>query len=183
MLLLAGALGLPVPEDIPLILAGVLVQMGKAKLVWIALVCYFGILIGDLIIYFVGRRLGPKLFQKAWFKSRLSSSRLRRVKFRLEKRSLLMILLARHLFYFRTITFLICGAVRMQFMKFLIADAIAALVSVPLMLGLGYLLAEHYEAAFEFVKKIKWVTLGLVVAGVGGYWFYARRKTVRTDPD
>ena len=40
LLLIGGAIGLPVPEDIPLVLAGVFVNHGKLDLKTTFLVCY-----------------------------------------------------------------------------------------------------------------------------------------------
>ncbi|RIL08559.1 MAG: hypothetical protein DCC75_08565 [Proteobacteria bacterium] len=183
LLLVAGALGFPMPEDVPLVLGGVLAQMGKVKLGPVAVVCYTAIVLGDLIIYSIGRWLGPAIFQKEWFKERFSSSRIRRVKFRLEKRSLLMILLARHLFYIRTLTFLTCGAVRMNFYRFLIADACAALISMPIMLGLGYLAAEHLDLLFKYLATAKHWSLAIVIVAFGCYLYVRYRRLKRREGD
>lgn len=163
--LMGGAVGLPIPEDLPLVIAGVLVQRGSADLPLAFLVCYVSILLGDLLIFAIGRRFGSALFSKPWVQKRMSPSRVRRMKLNLEKRSLLMIFLARHLFYMRTITFLTCGAVKMRVERFLLADACAALVSVPIMLAIGYFAAEHFELALKHLKKVEYVSaaLGLIV--------------------
>lgn len=48
--LLACGLGAPLPEDVSLILGGFLVQQGKADLLVMMAVGYFGIIIGDSTI-------------------------------------------------------------------------------------------------------------------------------------
>ena len=174
VLLMGGAIGLPIPEDLPLILGGFFAQAGKGRLSAIAIVCYSAIILGDMVIYSVGRVLGPALFNKRWFKTRVSAERMTSVKVGLEKRSLLMIFIARHLFYLRTVTFLTCGAVRMSIARFLIADAVAALVSVPIMLSIGYLASEHYENVIGWFGKVKtaslWVGLLVLVTYCGYRW-------------
>lgn len=179
--LMGGALGLPIPEDIPLIIAGVVAHQGNADVYLLFLVCYAAIVLGDVVIFMIGRRLGPTLFNKAWFKSRVSTQRIKGVRFNLERRSLLMIFIARHLFYLRTVTFLVCGAVRMDFARFLVADMIAALVSVPLMMFLGYMGSEHFDAVMSFIISMKnWSLLAGLIAllGITYYYFvhYRRRK-------
>jgi membrane-associated protein len=140
------------------------------------LVCYFGALLGDLFIYSVGRGLGPSITKKAWFRLRFGQNGLAQAKNSLEKRSILMIFIARHLFYLRTLTFLTCGAVRMNFWRFLIADAVAALISVPLMLGIGFLAAEHYDAIFDAIRKVKGISLFVVaLLAAGGIWLYRKK--------
>ena len=68
------------------------------------------IILGDILIFAIGTKFGNRILQKGWFKRQISESQIQSLKSRLEKRSILMIFLARHLFYLRTATFLICGA-------------------------------------------------------------------------
>jgi len=172
--LMGGAIGLPIPEDVPLIAAGILVQLEQAKLEIIVPVCYFGILLGDVTIFLIGRKLGPTLFSKKWFRKRLPPHRLRRFRIGLEKRSLATIFLARHLFYLRTVTFLTCGAVKMKLSRFLIADAIAALISVPIMISVGYFAAEHYEQVKKNFHQAAIFILALLI--LFAVIYYYRKK-------
>ncbi len=176
LLLMGGAIGLPIPEDIPVLLAGILVHQERARLDVVFPVAYTAIVLGDLLIYSVGRTLGTSMTKKGWLRMRLSESQLRRVKYNLDKRSLIMIFVARHLFYVRTLTFLSCGALKMNIWRFLISDMAAALISVPLVLGLGYFASEHYDAAVALLKQAKAWSLVLVVVIVIALIFYARRK-------
>ena len=153
--LMGGAIGLPIPEDLPLIAAGVLAEQGNITAPMALLICYFGVVTGDLIVYFIGRKLGPSIFDHRWFKKRFPKKKIIKLRKGLERRGLFMIFVARHLFYLRTATFLTCGAVRMNFVRFVIADACAALVSVPLMIWIGYLCSEHYDRALHYVDEAK----------------------------
>lgn len=155
VLLLGGSLGLPIPEDIPLLLGGVIVHRGNGKTLWIFVVCYVAIIVGDIIIYLVGMKFGPALFEKKWFKSRITPERIIELRRSLETRSILMIFVARHLYYFRTVTFLTCGAVKMSARRFILADAAAALISVPLMLFLGYKGSENAEDVYQTLGRAK----------------------------
>lgn len=162
-LLLASAFGFPMPEDLSLITGGILIHLQQANLWIMGVVCYSGILIGDLLIYRIGWIAGPRLFRRKGFRRLVTSSRLKAIRHNIERRTFVTILIARHLFYLRTVTFLVCGAVRVSPPRFVVADAVAALVTTPLMLGLGYLFAEHYEALLVYVKQVK---ISLVIAGV-----------------
>jgi len=176
--LMGGAVGAPIPEDAPLLIAGYLIYTKSAAPLIILLVCYGTILLGDLVIFLIGRKLGPRLFSLGWMKKRMPPSRIRRMKLNLEKRSLLMIFLARHLFYLRTITFLTCGAVKMRPERFILADACAALVSVPLMLSIGYLGGEHLNLIMSSVKKAEYLLLviGIIVISAIVYYRLKRRS-------
>jgi membrane protein DedA with SNARE-associated domain len=166
--LLAGSIGIPAPEDLTLIAAGVLCSLSHVNTWIMALTCYLGLVIGDLIIYRIGWMAGPTLFRKKWFRRHISTKRLEVMRTNLHKRTMLTILVARHLFYIRTATFLMCGAVRISFVRFVVMDAIAALITTPLMMGLGYLFAHNYEAIVAWVREIKFVllALGVIVAGL-----------------
>lgn len=179
--LVGGAFGAPIPEDLPLVIGGVLINRGSANMHLVFLVCYTAIVLGDLIIFLIGRRFGPTLFSKPWVKKRMPPARIRKMKLDLEKRSLLMIFLARHLFYLRTITFLTCGAVKMRLERFIIADACAAMVSVPFMLSLGYFAAEHFERALVIFKRVEYALLAATILLV--IWLYVRyrqRQAIRS---
>lgn len=178
LFLIGGALGLPIPEEMALISAGILLQTSKIDLELTVVVCFLGLVIGDVMIYFIGRYFGITLLKKRWFKSRVPVSKIKSMRLKLESRSILMIFIARHLFYLRTATFLTCGAVRMNFKKFLLADSAAASISLPLMIGLGYLAAEHYESVLAWLEKARNLTIFLVLIVVGVYILRRRRKSV-----
>jgi len=168
---------LPIPEDLPLVLGGVIAHRGGADLTLIFLTCYCGIVLGDVIIFLVGKHFGPALFKKKWFKNRVPLKRIRKIRVTLERRSLLTILIARHLFYLRTVTFLTCGAINMRFIKFLIADAVAALISAPVMLGIGYICSENYEIAIEKFEQAKTATICVGIIITAAYFIYKKYKS------
>ena len=182
-LLLTGALGFP-PEDVTLLLGGVVVHHGRGDLLYIFLICYFGTIIGDLFIYLVGRRYGAALFNKSWLRSRVPPSRLRWVRRGLDKRAFPTIFVARHLFYLRTLTFLTCGVVKMRFMRFLFADAVSALVSVPLMLAIGYQASDNYQAVLAYIGRAKILSLFLVFLAIAGIvWLIFRSRIDREESE
>ena len=59
--LVACGVGLPLPEDVSLVLGGFLAHQGAAKLPIMIAVGFFGILCGDSLIYLAGRRVGAKV--------------------------------------------------------------------------------------------------------------------------
>lgn len=176
LFLMGGAIGLPIPEDLTLFLGGILAHRGSADPRLVLLVCYLGSVLGDILIFFAGRRLGKNLNDKEWFKSRVNPIRFQQIKLGLEKRSFLMIFVARHLFYLRTVTFLTCGAVRMSFGRFILADAVSALVSVPLMVGLGYLGSENYDRIVEVLRKTKILFFAATMIGAGLFYLHWKRR-------
>ncbi|MEZ4753855.1 MAG: DedA family protein [Bdellovibrionota bacterium] len=177
--LLGGAIGLPLPEDLILIIGGLLAHQGRVDLGLVFLFCYCGIILGDMIIFFVGMRFGPNLFQKEWFQKRISRKRLRKTRVRLERKSFPMIFFARHVPYLRTVTFLTCGAVKMKPLTFLISDSLSALVSAPIMIGLGYFASESFDAVTTSVNMFYRVLFVLTVTAIIIYAVYKYRQGKR----
>lgn len=164
-MLMGGAIGLPIPEDIPLVIAGVAIHQGQGSVDpgIVVLVCYAGVVVGDIIVFSIGWFFGTALFERRWFRARFPPKRMTSVKSSLERRSLLMIFLARHLFYLRTATFLTCGAVKMSPVRFIISDAIAAMVSVPLMVYIGFKGAEQIDRAMQLINAAKHWSLIIII--------------------
>ena len=183
-LLLAGAVGIPAPEDLTLIAAGILSSLDQVHTLLMALVCYVGIITGDLIIYRIGWLAGPTLFRQKWFRKHISTKRLHLIRKNLHEKTIFTILIARHLFYIRTATFLMCGAVRISFARFLVIDAFAALITTPIMMGVGYAFAHNYEDILYFLEKTKvfLLILGIIVAIIL-LLRYKRRRTHIIEDD
>ena len=180
--LLAGAFGLPIPEDIPLIAAGVLIHEKETMLLPTFIICYIGIILGDVIIYSVGRFFGPSLYRKKWFQRKISKHSLKKVRSKLEKRSLLTIFIARHLFWIRTATFLLCGIVRIRPLKFILADAIAAFISVPVMISLGFYFFANLEdilANVPHAENTIFISLLVIISLYMTYRVIRKKRTFK----
>ena len=64
--LFACGLGLPIPEDITIIAAGILVALHKISAVGAFVVCMLGVLCGDAVLFFAGRKAFPLFLQSAF---------------------------------------------------------------------------------------------------------------------
>lgn len=185
-MLLLGAFGFPIPEDIPLVLAGVASAQGLVSLKAIFLTCYVGVLLADQIIYLFGYCFGQRLLHagaRSPIFPAITEHRIDVIRHGLRKRRFIYILLGRHFFPLRTATFLVAGALRIPFLEFLIADALAALISVTLVVWLGYWLGGKLTP--EVISHIVHqgniylaVAIGIgVIAFVIGHTIKKRRKS------
>ena len=166
-LLILGGLGFPIPEDIPLLFAGVAAQKEFVKPTSIFFTSYFGVLLADQIVFLIGYYFGPKLLE-AGAKSNLFPSitdkRINKIRDGLRRRKLFYIFLGRHLFPLRTATFLTAGALRIPYLEFLLSDALAAFVSVSVVTSIGYLLGGKLtpELIGKIVKEFHFFLLIIV---------------------
>src|SRR2546421_10741300 len=60
-LLFACGFGLPLPEDVPLIIAGALIAKGSMTWFWAGVLAWCGIIGGGVCLYFIQRHLAPRL--------------------------------------------------------------------------------------------------------------------------
>lgn len=183
-LLFCCGLGLPLPEDIPLLIAGAMVATGKMKLA-IACVCaWCGIVGGDVVLYHLGKKFGLEVRRIPLIGRHLSEKRLQQVHGMFERWGVWVVAVGRMFAGIRGAMVVVAGATRFTFWKFLLADGIAALFSGGLFVLLGYLFGRNMDALSEHVKKAKMWTLVIVLAmAVGvGVWIYLHQRRKNHDP-
>lgn len=179
VLLLCG-LGLPLPEDVVLITGGYLSHEGHARLGPMLVVGFVGILLGDSIIFFAGRRLGARFAGSRLMRRILSAEKQERVQEYFGRWGNLIVIAARFMPGLRAPTYFTCGGTRMPYWQFLMYDGMAALVSAPLWVILGHIGGDSIHAVIEATRPIHWAILTVVGGGtavfVGYRWWMARRE-------
>lgn len=184
--LLLGGLGLPIPEDLPVLLGGIVIGRGVVSLSTMAAICYVGVVVADLMIYGIGYKLGNKLVTygtRSPFLPSVTQDRVDRIREELRKRRFLCIFIGRHLFPIRSVTFLTAGALKVPFLEFLLTDLIAGLVSVAIMLSIGIYVGENitpetFSALGDELHTLAIVLTVLIVVS-GLYFLYKRRLKQR----
>lgn len=173
VLLVAAGLGVPVPEEVPIVAAGVLSHAGIFRW-WIALpVCLAGVLLGDTLLYWVGHHWGAVVLDWGPVRRVVSRERATRLLAAYRDRGVTIVFGARHLMGLRAAAFLTAGIARIPFWKFLAVDAGAALVGVPASFGLAFAFADRVERVVADVRRVEhWLGLAAVVAVV--VWFGVR---------
>ena len=184
IMLILGGFGFPIPEDIPIILGGVAASKNIVDLRAVFLVCYLGVLLSDQVMFLGGYWFGPKLMSagsKMPMFRHVTPERMDEIRDGLLRRQLFYIFLARHLFPLRSVTFLTAGALRVPFFEFFLADAFAGLVSVSIILGLGYLLGERLTPPVvqHLVDRAHYYILLFVLLCTVGWLISRRFRKVR----
>ncbi len=159
-ILVACGLGFPLPEDIPLIASGYLVWDGTMRWLPALGMTLSGVLIGDTILFYIGRTLGMKFLHKGGVGSRLiKPKKIRRAQAYFRKYGDKIIFFARFVAGFRAAAFFLAGAMKVKYRRFLLLDGIAALLSVPIWIaigyGLGYYFGDEITVILLQVKRFK----------------------------
>ena len=158
--LLLGSLGVPIPEEMPIIAAAVLSHEGIVRW-WLALpVCLLGVLSGDMVLYWVGRHWGEQVLNWRLVRLVLSPAREHWLQAAYRRHALKTVVTARHVMGLRAAAFLTAGSARVPFWKFVVADAGAAVLGVPLVFGLTYFFTARIKAIMADVHRAeRWLGL------------------------
>lgn len=170
-LLLAG-FNIPVSEDGMIFISAVLASSHPGTGLAFFLGVYGGAYFSDLICYWLGRLLGPKLFKIRMFSNMASPEKIEKVNHYFERYGILTLIVGRFIpFGVRNAMFLAAGLSKMNFIKFALADLLACTISVS---SYFYLYYQYGEAVIDTVKEANIVIFIIAVLGVTGYFLYRR---------
>ena len=177
-ILLFCGLGLPIPEDITLISAGILAGQKKISLVGAHIVCFIGVLMGDTILFMVGQRYGRRVFKWPVFRKIFTEDRVLKSQARIKKHAKKICFSARFMPGLRAPIFLISGIMHVPFRTFILQDGLAALISVPVWIYVGFIFGENFDAILRLAKKVnKGIILVLIIMLICViYYQYAKNK-------
>lgn len=166
ILILCG-FGLPVPEDITLVSGGVISGLDLANPHTMCVVGLAGVLIGDSTMFLAGRIFGYRIQRIRTFRKILSPRRFSHIQRQFKKYGLSLLFVARFLPGLRSPIFLVAGmSRRISYLTFILMDGIAALISVPVWVYLGYFFADNLDLLMEYVKDVQsmiYLILGLIL--------------------
>jgi membrane protein DedA with SNARE-associated domain len=179
ILLILGEIGLPFPEDATLILSGFLIAQKVTKPLPTVIVVYCGLLLTDFSLYWVGKKYGRKVIEHRRFRRILSAERLLTLEEKFKKWGIYVVFVGRHFLGIRAQIFLAAGVMRMSTLKFIMADAASAILTMTLMVGIGFLGGNSIEILQKDLKRIEHIgILVLVILFTGWmiYRFFRNRK-------
>jgi len=184
LLFVVASLGVPIPEDVPLIAAGVILRTHAHVATWNStlLVSLCGILSGDMILYSLGRRWGPNVFAHRSVNWLITPHRLRVMTARFHRWGVWMCFFGRLVVGVRAAMCLTAGVTRFPFWRFLLADLGGALLSIPLFVGLGYFFAGMIPALQRYVASVQWLLIAAAILAVAGIVWLEWRLLRRHDP-
>ncbi|MGY3041251.1 membrane protein DedA with SNARE-associated domain [Rhodanobacter sp. TND4EL1] len=176
-LMICGA-GLPLPEDITLVAGGVIAGLGYANVHVMVALAMFGVLLGDCAIFLLGHHYGSRILKWRFVARILTPARYSKVQDKFQRYGNRVLFFARFLPGMRTTVYLTAGMThRVSFARFLFIDTVAALISVPFWVYLGFLGADNHEWLVKWIHRGQsslWAMVGILV--VIGLFLWWRRK-------
>lgn len=164
-LLLLTGFNIPISEDLIIIGAGVIVSTCiPDHLVSMWIWVYAGACLSAWEAYWIGRTLGPKLYEISWFKRIVTTKRVAKLRHYYEKFGLLTFIVVRFMpGGFRNGFSMSAGLSKMPFLQFAIRDEIAALLSVNVLFWLGHAFGSNWELLVHYIKRYDEWAFGVVV--------------------
>jgi len=180
LLMLAG-LNVPISEDVCLLVGGALASTcvpdhTLRMYLWI----YFGCWISASEAYWIGRLLGPKLYDIRWFNRILNPQRIAKLHHYYEKFGIFTFIIGRFIpGGARNALFMTAGLGKMNYLKFILRDGFACLISSAVIFYLGYSFGQNYPLLIHYLKTYNLIALGIL--GVLAFsialfvWFRGRK--------
>jgi membrane protein DedA with SNARE-associated domain len=185
-LLFACGLGMPLPEDIPLLLGGYFVALGKMHIVWVGVLAWSGIIGGDCVLYWLSRRYGLNITKVPMIGTHVTKERIFWAEKKFERYGVWVVAVCRLFAGVRGAMVIAAGVVRFNFIKFVIADGLAALISGGLFVFLGWYAGRKLGSPAQMREQIKhyehYVIIGVIGAAIlvvaYFWWRHKRHKTL-----
>jgi membrane protein DedA with SNARE-associated domain len=165
ILVLCG-LGLPIPEEATLVISGLLVGWGGADFWLASAACVIGILVGDTVVFALGRFYGRRFLEIRLMRRVLTEKRQRKIGAIFARHGSKAVFGARFFAGIRIGVYAYAGQHGMSFFRFLLLDLLGALISGPTSIWLGKFAARTIADpadAEAFAKRI---------LTTGQHWIY-----------
>ncbi len=176
-------IGLPVPEEVPIIAAGVASRAQALHWYYALPACLVGALLGDSLMYAIGYFFGEKVLKEhpVWA-GFLTPEREQKIESLIKKHGIKAFFLARFLVGLRSPFYLTAGILRVPYKWFLLADFICASIVITFFFGLSYAFGARIGAFVQSAER--GLTIGVVslaVLAVAGFLWFRRRRMKLLD--
>ncbi len=179
--------GLPVPEEVPIVAAGVASRNEALHWYYALPACLVGALLGDSLMYSIGFFFGEKVLKEhPMWAGFLTPERERKIEGLIRKHGIKAFFLARFLVGLRSPFYLTAGILRVPYKWFLLADFICASVVISIFFGLSFAFGDSIGRIVRSAEKglTAAVVAGAVLAVAAFFWFRRRRmRLLDRDPE
>lgn len=173
LIVMAEGFGVPAPGMTIIIVAAFFAGLGQLSLILVALVAFFGALVGDSIGFFIGKFAGEPLAKRYGKYIFLTPKRLEKASAYFKQKGGRIILVARFIDGLRQVNGIIAGLSEMRWLHFLMFNAIGAAAWVATWSLAGYFGGRHIQL---FIRLQLYLFIAAALAIVGLITYKALKK-------
>lgn len=179
VIVLLGNVGVPVPEETTLIVAGYLVWQGHLRLSIVLVVAVVSAIVGDNLGYGLGRWFGQTAVERVAHWAAVDADRMGSMRRFVSRYGPLAVFGGRFIPGLRFLAGPLAGAAGLGFRSFFVANALGAAVFVPYGIGLGYAIGYGlgpYVAEMRLAERAVVIGAFVCIAGYVGRMWWSRRR-------
>ncbi|MBZ5537115.1 MAG: VTT domain-containing protein [Acidobacteriia bacterium] len=181
------SLGLPIPAFPFLLAAGAASMLGSLNLAIVLLTAVIGMLIGDTILYILGRLSGWRILGFLCKVSASPETCILRSAESFYKRGRITLVVAKYIPGINTMAPPLAGSLKMKLRQFLALDLLGSLLYIVPFLGVGYFFSRGIESVVNSIHSLGQIFLWLFVLALFGYAIrrfriYSKNRLYREVP-
>jgi membrane protein DedA with SNARE-associated domain len=190
--MLAASFGLPIPEELTLVSAGLVAYMASHPDIYppptagavgvdtltLCIVSFFAVFCSDLVVYLIGKIFGGKIIKTKFFQKKVAGAGFNRINSWFQKYGGWACGIFRFTPGLRFPGHLSCGLLGIPLWKFCAIDGLAALLSVPTQV---YIVATYGEVILVKLKEFKIILIGVLAVALVA-WLIRKVYLKQTQP-
>jgi membrane protein DedA with SNARE-associated domain len=173
--------GVVVPGETLVVLGGFYARLGRLELSWLIPIVCLAAILGDNVGFLIGRRVGRGFLERQGHRLFVTPDRLARADRYYEAHGGKTVFLGRFVPVVRSVGFIVAGAARMPWRRFLAYDVAGAVLWAVGHTVLGYLIGGSYQRWKGYLTPAGLLILAVLVAMAGAGKLLAARRALRAE--
>jgi len=180
LFMFASSFGLPIPEELVLISAGLVAHIAQDPVAYpppypgaigvhvgtLAIICFWAVFISDMLVFFIGKYFGVRLIKSSFFREKMDGNIFQKVNIWFQKYGAFACGIFRFIPGLRFMGHMSCGLLGIPPSKFILIDGTAVLISVPTQV---YFVATYGDIVLGRFKEFKMLVL-IIICAVILFW-------------
>ncbi|MFH1224153.1 MAG: DedA family protein [Pseudomonadota bacterium] len=160
VMLMAGSFGMPFPEEMVFLSVGYAAYMGWINPVVGAVCGFVSVLIGDTTIYFLGNKLGLRICSLPLLRVVITKKAIEKGHSFLNKYGSEFVFFSKFVVGLRYSVFFASGMMSIGYKRFISFDALASMITIPLLVSLAYYNGHEIDIILAAVKyAYNWILI------------------------